>query len=83
MSSRKGWDASRALRRRDGGREKHSTTQGLPLQSSLCRLAFLAPDIQKRILEGRQPAEMTLDRLLHGRIPTSWADQRSLFGIAD
>jgi len=42
----------------------------------------LLPDIQKRILEGRQPAEMTLDRLLRSRIPTSWAAQRSLFRIA-
>jgi site-specific DNA recombinase len=52
-------------------------------ERKICRLAFLAPDIQKRILEGRQPAGMTLDRLLHGRIPTSWAAQRSLFGIAN
>ncbi|MBL8554374.1 MAG: hypothetical protein JNL41_08855 [Phenylobacterium sp.] len=51
-------------------------------ERKICRLAFLAPDIQKRILEGRQPADMTLDRLLHGRIPTSWTAQRSLFGIA-
>lgn len=51
-------------------------------ERTICRIAFLAPDIQKRILEGRQPADMTLDRLLHGRIPTSWEAQRSLFGIA-
>jgi DNA invertase Pin-like site-specific DNA recombinase len=50
-------------------------------ERKICRLAFLAPDIQKRILKGRQPADMTLDRLLHGRIPTSWAAQRREFGI--
>jgi hypothetical protein len=50
-------------------------------ERKICRLAFLAPDIQKRILEGRQPADMTLDRLLPGRIPTSWAVQLRDFGI--
>ncbi len=47
----------------------------------LARLAFLAPDIQKRILEGRQPAGMTLDMLLSQSIPTSWVMQRELFKI--
>jgi hypothetical protein len=47
----------------------------------LARLAFLAPDIQKRILEGRQPASMTLDMLLSQSIPTSWVMQRERFKI--
>ena len=41
-------------------------------------LAFLAPDIQKRILEGRQPDMSRLKRLIVRGIPTSWAEQRAL-----
>lgn len=48
----------------------------------LLRLTFLAPDIQKAIIEGRQPADMRLERLMRGDLPTSWAAQRSLFGFA-
>lgn len=47
----------------------------------LCRLAFLAPDIQRLILGGRQPATMNLESLVHGEIPTCWDAQRRLFGI--
>ena len=49
----------------------------------LCRLAFLAPDIQRRIFEGRQPASLNLERLVSTSIPTCWISQRRLFGIAE
>ena len=42
--------------------------------------AFLAPDIAKAIVEGRQPKELTLDRLVT-RIPTDWAEQRRRLGF--
>jgi site-specific DNA recombinase len=48
-------------------------------ERKLCRLAFLAPDIQKSILDGRQSEGMTLDALLRERIPLSWAAQRDHF----
>ena len=41
----------------------------------LCRLAFLAPDIQAAILEGRQPPQMTLARLINGEVALAWGDQ--------
>jgi len=43
-------------------------------------LAFLAPDIVKGILEGRQPTELTAKRLisLAPKIPLLWADQARL-----
>ena len=43
---------------------------------SLC-LAFLAPEITKAILEGRQPTELTAKRLIGSalKIPLLWADQ--------
>jgi DNA invertase Pin-like site-specific DNA recombinase len=49
----------------------------------LCRLAFLAPDIQRRILEGRQPPGVNLEMLVQVAIPTSWAAQRRAFGFPE
>ena len=46
------------------------------------RLAFLAPDIQVAILEGRQPQILTLESLIHGDLPLAWSDQRALFGFS-
>ena len=45
------------------------------------RCALLAPDIVERILEGRQPPELTLNRLFSD-IPMDWAEQRRIFGIS-
>ena len=47
----------------------------------LCRLAFLAPSIQRAILEGRQPTNLTLDRLLQP-FPPCWREQRRRLGFA-
>jgi site-specific DNA recombinase len=53
-----------------------------PYERNLCRVAFLAPDLQQLILEGRQPLGLTLTRILTGDLPASWDDQRRLFDIA-
>jgi site-specific DNA recombinase len=47
----------------------------------LCRLAFMAPDIQTAIMEGRQPPSLTLDRIIKSPIPLDWAQQRRQFEI--
>lgn len=47
----------------------------------VCRNAYLAPDIQRAILEGRQPPGFNLESLVHGDIPLSWAQQRLAFGF--
>jgi site-specific DNA recombinase len=47
----------------------------------LCRLAFLAPDLQRRILEGRQPRALNLERLIHEPIPVSWNEQERLYSV--
>jgi hypothetical protein len=40
------------------------------------RLAFLAPDITKAILEGRQPPDLTARKLLRGiELPYDWEHQ--------
>lgn len=50
------------------------------MEAKHCRatlhLAFLAPDIQRAILAGRQPNEFRLTALLEARIPDRWTDQR-------
>lgn len=42
--------------------------------------AFLAPDLQDAILEGRQPPDLTVAKLLREGIPLDWAEQRHRFG---
>ena len=45
----------------------------------LVSLAFLAPDLQRAILDGTQPADLTLDHLMAKPLPAEWAAQRQLF----
>jgi DNA invertase Pin-like site-specific DNA recombinase len=45
------------------------------------QLAFLAPDIQKAILNGRQPPELTLERIIRKPIPLDWNLQARLYGF--
>jgi hypothetical protein len=48
----------------------------------MARLAYLAPDIIKAILEGRQPKSLTSRTLLRVTdLPLGWADQRKLLGF--
>ena len=42
------------------------------------RYAFLAPDIVRAILEGRQPVGLTSSYLLHHPLPDDWEKQRVL-----
>ena len=49
----------------------------------IVRLSYLAPDITHAILEGRQPRDLTAERLLeHSRLPLAWHDQRTALGFA-
>ena len=49
----------------------------------LVRLSYLAPDITEAILDGRQPADLTADKLLaHSRLPLGWHEQRTVLGFA-
>jgi len=46
------------------------------------RLAFLAPDIVEAILQGRQPAGISLRKLTNGKqLPSSWIEQRRLLNF--
>ncbi len=52
--------------------------------SSLVRLSYLAPDIVRAVLEGRQPIELTPTRLLQmsKSLPHDWKEQRPFLGFA-
>jgi len=50
--------------------------------SSLLPLAFLAPDIVEAIAEGRQPPEMTAQKLIRRiELPIDWLSQKRVLGI--
>ncbi len=51
-----------------------------PYLRKMVRLAFLAPEIQRDILAGRQPPGLTLEQLIHMEIPAGWVEQRRLLG---
>lgn len=66
-----------------GGRDRSEDAKGMgdPYLRKLSSLAFLAPDIQRAILDGRQPAGLTLGNMLARQIPLEWHEQRSLLGF--
>ncbi len=45
------------------------------------QLAFLSPKIQAAILDGTQPPELTLKRLVSVTHPLDWSEQERLFGF--
>ncbi|MGB8901609.1 MAG: recombinase family protein, partial [Methylocella sp.] len=51
---------------------------------SLIRLSYLAPDIVRALLEGRQPIELTPTRLfrLSKDLPHDWSEQRHVLDFA-
>ena len=48
---------------------------------SVIPFALLAPDITSAILEGTQPIDLNLDRLINLSLPIDWAEQRSVLGF--
>jgi hypothetical protein len=47
------------------------------------RLSFLAPEITKMILQGRQPPGLTANRIMQtGRLASSWNEQKAQLDIA-
>ncbi len=51
-----------------------------PYHRRLVLLAFLAPDLQRAFLDGRQPQGMNLAALMASDLPLSWSGQRRMFG---
>ena len=47
-------------------------------------LAFLAPDIVEKILDGTHPVDLTVEKLRRvGTLPCTWDLQRAVFGFTD
>lgn len=46
----------------------------------MIRLAFLSPDLKRRILEGRAPVGLTLEKLRSQELSDLWSEQRVMFG---
>jgi hypothetical protein len=70
--------------------EGHATIASLARQigvddgeiSRILPLSFLAPEIVEAIIEGRQPAELTVGKLIRLEpLPLTWADQRHALGF--
>ncbi|RIJ14003.1 recombinase family protein [Henriciella mobilis] len=52
-----------------------------PLRQRL-KLAFLSPSIVQAILDGRQPADLSLEKLLRTDLPLDWDRQAEVLGFA-
>jgi len=65
---------------RDQRRPLVTTAPVSPYDRKLLRLAFLAPDLQRDILAGRQPRSLNLERLRKMDIPLAWSEQRKVLG---
>lgn len=77
LAAELGWQAS------DGALEtKDVRAPGSAYDRKLLRLAFLAPDIQRAILDGRQPRDLSLERLMQEIIPLAWSQQRQVLGLS-
>ena len=53
-----------------------------PYDRAILRLAFLAPDIQRAILDGRQPHHLNLEAFRKIDTPLNWSAQRKALGFA-
>ncbi|XWN32949.1 MAG: recombinase family protein [Devosia sp.] len=53
-----------------------------PWRRRLIRLAFLAPELQRTILTGRQPQHLTLAHVLTDPLPLLWSQQMQQLGPA-
>lgn len=65
---------------RDRGRPMLTEAPISPYDRRILRLAFLAPELQRDILAGRQPASLNLENVMAREIPLAWSDQRKSLG---
>jgi len=72
--------AAHAMLRTDGaGIPTLDAAPASPYRRRLVRLAFLAPELQRAILAGRQPPGLTLESLMHAPMPMLWSEQAAMF----
>ncbi|WP_416832253.1 MAG: recombinase family protein [Erythrobacter sp.] len=66
---------------KDRGLPLALATSGSPYERRIQRLAFLAPDIQRAIIDGAQPPGLNLERLIKSDLPIDWQKQRAVLGF--
>lgn len=71
--------AHATLQRDSRGRPVLDEAPGALRARRILRLALLAPDLQRAILDGTQPRNLTLARSIESDIPLLWSDQKRLF----
>lgn len=59
----------------------HGTGLSEPYIRTRISHAFLPPDLQAAILEGKQPADLSVAQIVRDDLPLDWAEQRRLFGL--
>ena len=72
---------SHSMVSKDRGFPLAAEVSASPYERRIQRLAFLAPDIQRAIVDGAQPPGLNLERLVKTDLPISWEDQRNAFGF--
>ena len=75
---------ARLLQSRDGTCAELARRENLnrSYYSRVIRLAYLAPDITRAILDGRQPPGLSAARLVrHSSLPLAWPEQRMTLGF--
>jgi DNA invertase Pin-like site-specific DNA recombinase len=60
------------------GRPTLDASPASPYRRRLVRLAFLAPDLQRAILAGKQLQGLTLESLMHRPMPMLWSEQATM-----
>lgn len=72
-----------AMLRTERGLPILETAPDSPYDRNILRLAFLAPDIQRAILDGRQPLDLNLEKIKTTKIPLAWSQQRKVLGFGE
>ena len=69
------------LARQAADRDAQGVSISRQLAAISSDLSYLAPDITRAILDGRQPRDLTAELLGHSRLPLAWHDQRIVLGF--
>jgi len=59
-----------------------TTSHSAPFIRTRGQLAILSPAIQRAILDGRQPPELTLETIIRKPIPLDWDVQARIYGFS-
>ena len=69
-----------AMLSQEGGLPTMDAGPASRYDANILRLAFLAPDIQRDILDGRQPASLNVQTFRKIDLPLAWSQQRTALG---